>query len=334
MTAGQFASQLGLPSVAPVAERIGLERDLALAEATGARYHADQISTAPRLAGARAAPAPPASRVTAGASIHHLTLNEFDVGDYRTFFKLEPPLALRGRPHGHGRGAGRRADRRHRLLPHPAGRGGQAPALRGGRQRRRRPRDAAARRDAAPPRRPSRPCRPSGGRSRSTRRACSASPPAASPPAPRPTSSSSTPTPPSSSTAPPCARSRRTPPTTSAACRAASSPPGSPAARSSRGSRHDPRPHLPPRLPRRARSPSASSSPAPSASATCAHRLRQHRRHQRAPHRQQGRRRRHPPPRRRQGRRRRCWSPGRSPARRRPWSRASPPSSATSSRSG
>ena len=109
MTAGQFASQLGLPAVSPVAERIGLERDLALVEATGARYHADQLSTAAALAGARAAPARPGSRVTAGASIHHLTLNEFDVGDYRTFFKLDPAAALRGRPHGHGRGAGRRA---------------------------------------------------------------------------------------------------------------------------------------------------------------------------------------------------------------------------------
>ncbi len=91
MTSGQYASQLGLPAVSPVAERIGLERDLALVEATGARYHADQISAAaalPALARARAA----GLRVTAGASIHHLTLNEFDVGDYRTFFKLTPPL--------------------------------------------------------------------------------------------------------------------------------------------------------------------------------------------------------------------------------------------------
>jgi dihydroorotase len=91
MTTGLFASTLGLPDVSPVAERIGLERDLALAEVTGARYHADQISAAtalPALARAKAA----GLRVTAGASIHHLTLNELDVGDYRTFFKLTPPL--------------------------------------------------------------------------------------------------------------------------------------------------------------------------------------------------------------------------------------------------
>jgi dihydroorotase len=30
--------------------------------------------------------------ITAGVSIHHLTLNEYDVGDYRTFFKMTPPL--------------------------------------------------------------------------------------------------------------------------------------------------------------------------------------------------------------------------------------------------
>lgn len=91
MTSGQFASQLGLPAVSPIAERIGLERDLALVETTGVRYHADQLSTAvslPALRRAKAAGLP----VTAGVSIHHLTLNEFDVGDYRTFFKLTPPL--------------------------------------------------------------------------------------------------------------------------------------------------------------------------------------------------------------------------------------------------
>ncbi len=74
-----------------MAERIGLDRDIGLIEMTGARYHADQITTARAL--------PPLERakangldITAGVSIHHLTLNELDVGDYRTFFKLTPPL--------------------------------------------------------------------------------------------------------------------------------------------------------------------------------------------------------------------------------------------------
>ncbi len=90
-TRGKFASLRGLPDVSPLAERMGLERDLTLVEMTRARYHADQITTAaalPALARAKAA----GFDVTAGTSIHHLTLNEFDLGDYRTFFKLTPPL--------------------------------------------------------------------------------------------------------------------------------------------------------------------------------------------------------------------------------------------------
>ena len=90
-TSGKFASLKGLPGVSPMAERIGLDRDLGLVEMTGARWHVDQVTTArslPALARAKAA----GLDVTAGISIHHLTLNEFDVGDYRTFFKFTPPL--------------------------------------------------------------------------------------------------------------------------------------------------------------------------------------------------------------------------------------------------
>jgi len=90
-TSGKFASLRGLPAVPAMAERMGLERDLALVEMTGVAYHADQITTAAALAPlARARDA--GLDVTAGVSIHHLTLNEFDVGDYRTFFKVKPPL--------------------------------------------------------------------------------------------------------------------------------------------------------------------------------------------------------------------------------------------------
>ncbi|MBW4982874.1 dihydroorotase [Mameliella sp. CS4] len=90
-TSGKFASLRGLPSVSPMAERMGLDRDIALVEMTGVRYHADKITTA------RALPALERAKkngfdVTAGISIHHLTLNEMDVADYRTFFKVTPPL--------------------------------------------------------------------------------------------------------------------------------------------------------------------------------------------------------------------------------------------------
>ncbi len=90
-TSGEFASRLGLPSVPALAERMQLARDLALVEATGARYHADQISTAAAL-GPLARAKEAGLDVTAAVSIHHLTLNEFDIADYRSFFKLAPPL--------------------------------------------------------------------------------------------------------------------------------------------------------------------------------------------------------------------------------------------------
>ncbi|WP_282169847.1 dihydroorotase [Ruegeria atlantica] len=90
-TSGKFAVLRGLPAVSPMAERMGLDRDIALLEMTGATYHADQITTA------RALPALERAKrngldITAGTSIHHLTLNELDVADYRTFFKVKPPL--------------------------------------------------------------------------------------------------------------------------------------------------------------------------------------------------------------------------------------------------
>ncbi|PRY24330.1 dihydroorotase [Aliiruegeria haliotis] len=91
VTSGKFASLKGLPAVSPMAERMGLDRDIALVEMTGVKYHADQITTR------RALPALERAKrngfdVTAGTSIHHLTLNLLDVGDYRTFFKVKPPL--------------------------------------------------------------------------------------------------------------------------------------------------------------------------------------------------------------------------------------------------
>ncbi|CTQ33695.1 dihydroorotase [Jannaschia rubra] len=91
ITAGKFASLRGLPGVSPLAERLGLDRDLALAEATGVAYHLDQITTAAALPALRRARESGVD-VTAGTSIHHLTLNVLDVADYRTFFKVTPPL--------------------------------------------------------------------------------------------------------------------------------------------------------------------------------------------------------------------------------------------------
>ena len=90
-TSGKFASLRGLPAVSPMAERMALDRDIALIEMTGVRYHFDQITTGRALPALRRAK-DNGLDVTAGTSIHHLTLNEFDVADYRTFFKVKPPL--------------------------------------------------------------------------------------------------------------------------------------------------------------------------------------------------------------------------------------------------
>jgi dihydroorotase len=90
-TSGKFASLRGIPAVSAMAERIGLDRDLGLVEMTGARFHVDQITTARSLPAFERAKANGLD-VTAGIGIHHLTLNEIDVGDYRTFFKFTPPL--------------------------------------------------------------------------------------------------------------------------------------------------------------------------------------------------------------------------------------------------
>ena len=91
MAEGLRASWLGLPGVPREAETITLERDLRLVALTGARYHAALLSNRLSLA-AMARAKDEGLRVSCGASINHLTLNELDVGDYRTFLKLSPPL--------------------------------------------------------------------------------------------------------------------------------------------------------------------------------------------------------------------------------------------------
>ncbi|HAL07506.1 MAG TPA: dihydroorotase, partial [Brevundimonas sp.] len=90
-TSGELATRLGLSGAPAIAERIQLERDLALVEQTGARFLIDQISTEgalETLARARAR----GLEVATSASINHLCFNEIDIGDYRTFYRLDPPL--------------------------------------------------------------------------------------------------------------------------------------------------------------------------------------------------------------------------------------------------
>jgi dihydroorotase len=91
MNEGLYASWLGLSGIPREAELIPLERDLSLARLTRGRYHASKISTG-LSANAVARAKADGANVTAGVSINHLSLNENDIGEYRTFFKLSPPL--------------------------------------------------------------------------------------------------------------------------------------------------------------------------------------------------------------------------------------------------
>ena len=68
-----------------------LERDLRIAELTGGRYHAASISTSESVAAMRVAK-DKGLRVTCGVAPYHFSLNEYEVGHYRTFTKVSPPL--------------------------------------------------------------------------------------------------------------------------------------------------------------------------------------------------------------------------------------------------
>lgn len=91
MNAGEIATRLGLSGIPRMAEIIMLERDLRLVEMTGGRYHAANISTAESVEVIRRAKAK-GLNVTCDTAPPYFALTEVDVGDYRTFFKLSPPL--------------------------------------------------------------------------------------------------------------------------------------------------------------------------------------------------------------------------------------------------
>lgn len=91
MNEGEFACRLGLAGIPREAEAIVLDRDMRLVGLTGATYHAALVTTVLSL-GIMERTKEAGLPVTCGTSINHLTLNENDIGDYRTFLKLAPPL--------------------------------------------------------------------------------------------------------------------------------------------------------------------------------------------------------------------------------------------------
>jgi dihydroorotase len=91
MNEGEFAARLGMLGVPTAAETVMLERDIRLVALTDGRYHAASLTCTDSLDVLRRAKDAGLS-VTAAASINHLTLNENDIGPYRTFLKVAPPL--------------------------------------------------------------------------------------------------------------------------------------------------------------------------------------------------------------------------------------------------
>lgn len=91
MNAGELATRLGLGGIPVEAEAIALDRDMRLVNMIKGRYHAALISA--RMSVEVIERAKQAGlNVTCATSINHLTLNENDIGNYRTFCKVSPPL--------------------------------------------------------------------------------------------------------------------------------------------------------------------------------------------------------------------------------------------------
>jgi len=94
MNSGIIATKLGLSGIPAVAEKIIIERDLTLLETIKCRYHISQLSSSRSVQTIR--DRKDKVKFTSGVSINNLSLNENDIGDFRTFLKLSPPLRTEG----------------------------------------------------------------------------------------------------------------------------------------------------------------------------------------------------------------------------------------------
>ena len=88
---GEVATRLGLQGVSDIAEKIIIERDLSLLSEFPCRYHINQISSKKSLNVIKKNKSN-GIKFTTGVSINNLSLNQNDIGEFRTFFKLSPPL--------------------------------------------------------------------------------------------------------------------------------------------------------------------------------------------------------------------------------------------------
>ena len=87
---GIISTKLGLQGIPDIAEKIIIERDLTLLEEYNCRYHISQISSAKSVDIIEIKKQN--LKFSCGVSINNLSLNENDIGNFRTFLKLSPPL--------------------------------------------------------------------------------------------------------------------------------------------------------------------------------------------------------------------------------------------------
>ena len=87
---GIISTKLGLQGISELAEKIIIERDLTLLEDFNCRYHISQISSKKSIETIKKRKE--LVNFTCGVSINNLSLNENDIGDFKTFLKLSPPL--------------------------------------------------------------------------------------------------------------------------------------------------------------------------------------------------------------------------------------------------
>ena len=90
MNDGIISTKLGLQGIPDVAEKIIIERDLALLEEYRCRYHISQLSSSKSVSIIEEKKQ--FLKFSCGVSINNLSLNENDIGDFKTFLKLSPPL--------------------------------------------------------------------------------------------------------------------------------------------------------------------------------------------------------------------------------------------------
>ena len=88
---GEISTRLGLKGIPYLAEKIIVQRDLSLLEEYFCRYHISQISSEKTIDVIKKAKND-GKIFTTGVSINNLCLNENDIGDFKTFLKLSPPL--------------------------------------------------------------------------------------------------------------------------------------------------------------------------------------------------------------------------------------------------